>query len=250
MKSRARPPDVPNDVRPARCSRRVRAGLAVFNLLAAGCVTAEPIFVPVDAGPIMFVQVSAATPQEPLATVAIAFSQPQRQGGLNVIAVGWNDLTSVVVSVTDSSGNPYVLAVGPTRGTIVSQSIYYAANIHAAASNTVTVTFDQPAAVVDLRATEYAGLRGVVGGTAASTGMAPEASAGALDVSDAPALIVLAGITSWEFTGAGANYAVRIITRPDTDIAADQLVYQPGSYPVTAQLSLPGDWVLQAVLLR
>jgi hypothetical protein len=43
--------------------------------------------------------------------------------------VGWNDTTAAVQSVKDSTGNNYNLAIGPTSGTALQQSIYYAANI-------------------------------------------------------------------------------------------------------------------------
>ena len=49
------------------------------------------------------------------------------------------------------------LAVGPTSGTGLSQSIYYAPNI-AGGSNTVTVTFNQAAAYPDMRILEYRGV--------------------------------------------------------------------------------------------
>ena len=46
-----------------------------------------------------------------------------------MVVVGWNDTTSTVQSVKDSAGNTYSLAIGPTSGTGLRQSIYYAANI-------------------------------------------------------------------------------------------------------------------------
>jgi hypothetical protein len=52
-----------------------------------------------------------------------------------VVTVGWGDATSQVSSVTDSKGNVYHLAVGPTVLTGSApwtQSIYYAKNIGAA----------------------------------------------------------------------------------------------------------------------
>jgi hypothetical protein len=76
---------------------------------------------------------------------------------LNIVAVGWNDTTSTVSGVGDSKGNTYTLAIGPTSGTGLRQSIYYARNI-AGGSNTVTVTFNQAAAFVDVRVLEYSGL--------------------------------------------------------------------------------------------
>ncbi len=97
-----------------------------------------------------FVQVAAATPQSPVATVPVTYPGAQTQGNLNVVVVGWNDTTSTVQSVHDSAGNTYSLAVGPTSGTGLRESIYYAANI-VGGSNTVTVTFSQAAAFPDVR---------------------------------------------------------------------------------------------------
>jgi IPT/TIG domain-containing protein len=101
-------------------------------------------------GPIAFVQAKAATPQTASASVAVTYPVAQTLGNLNLVAVGWNDTTSTVTGITDSRGNSYALAIGPTTGTGLRQSIYYAKNI-AAGSNTVTVTFSKAAAFVDIR---------------------------------------------------------------------------------------------------
>src|ERR1700687_3984824 len=81
---------------------------------------------------ISYVQGNYATPQTPQTRVHVTFKTVQAAGDLNVIVVGWNDSTAVVNSVTDTHGNTYTRAVGPTilRGSL-SQSIYYAKNIAA-----------------------------------------------------------------------------------------------------------------------
>ena len=76
-----------------------------------------------------FAQVASATPQSPTATVTVTFPGAQTAGDLNIVVVGWNDTTAAVQSVKDSAGNTYSLAIGPTSGTALQQSIYYAANI-------------------------------------------------------------------------------------------------------------------------
>ena len=78
---------------------------------------------------ISFAQVAAATPQSPTATVSVTYPAAQTAGDLNVVVVGWNDTTSTVQSVKDSGGNNYSLAIGPTTGTALRQSIYYLSNI-------------------------------------------------------------------------------------------------------------------------
>ena len=93
-------------------------GLAIFLVgLIAGHASAA----------ITFVQRNFATPQSPQSSVSVTYTAAQTAGNLNVVAVGWNDSTAVVNSVTDSKGNVYTRAVGPTAvAGQLSQSIYYA----------------------------------------------------------------------------------------------------------------------------
>jgi hypothetical protein len=94
-------------------------------------------------------------------TVAVTYTAAQTTGDLNVVAIGWNDSTSSVSSVTDTNHNTYLVAAGPTtnsgNGT---QVIYYAQNIASAAAgaNTVTVTFSNSVAYPDVRAVESNGI--------------------------------------------------------------------------------------------
>ena len=46
-----------------------------------------------------------------------------------MVVVGWNDTTATVQPVKDSAGNTDSLAIGPTIGVGLQQSIYYAAGI-------------------------------------------------------------------------------------------------------------------------
>ncbi len=118
--------------------------------------TATYTVTPVSA-PIAFVQVAAATPQTNQTAVPVALPTAQVAGNLNAVVVGWNDVAANVASVTDTAGNTYLPAAPVTRGAGISQGVYYAANI-AGGANTVTVTFDRPAAYVDVRVAEYSGL--------------------------------------------------------------------------------------------
>jgi hypothetical protein len=105
------------------------------------------------ASTISYVQGNYATPQTPQTTVNVTFSAAQAADDLNVVVVGWSDSTATVISVTDSSGNSYARAVGPTvQSGIASQSIYYAKNMASAAAgaNTVTIAFSVAAAYPDI----------------------------------------------------------------------------------------------------
>ena len=191
-----------------------------------------------------FGQVSSATPQSPTATVPVAFSGPQTAGDLNIVVVGWNDTTATVQSVKDSAGNTYNLAIGPTVGTALQQSIYYAANI-AAGSNTVTVTFNQAATYPDVRILEYHGLT-TLDVKAGASGNSAIASSGAATTNSANELIFGANMV-YTLTGApGSGFTSRIVTS-DGDIAEDMVATTAGSNSATATLTSAGPWVMQMV---
>ena len=86
--------------------------------------------------PINFVQV-AVPPSSNQSKVTVTYPLAQTQGNMNIVAVGWHDAVSTVKSVTDTLGNSYHLAIGPTTGNKLRQSIYYAPNINSG-SNIVT----------------------------------------------------------------------------------------------------------------
>ena len=92
----------------------------------------------------------SGVPQSSVTSVKVTYPQAQTAGDLNLVAVGWNDTSATVQSVTDSLGNSYTLAAGPVKGTALTQSIYYAKNI-LGGSNSATVTFNQAAAYPDIR---------------------------------------------------------------------------------------------------
>jgi hypothetical protein len=204
---------------------------------------------------IAFVQKNYATPQTPVSTVRVAFSAAQSAGNLNLVVVGWNDTTARVASVTDTKGNAYQLAVGPTVsfGTLT-QSIYYARNITAAAAgaNAVTVSFTLAANYPDIRVLEYSGLDTLspVDGTAGATGTTTTSSTPAVVTTHASDLLFAANTVATWTAGAGSGWRNRMITTPDADIAEDRLVSSAGSYSATAPLGNAGPWVMQVVALK
>ena len=191
------------------------------------------------------VQVASATPQSSTAAVTVSYSSAQTAGDLNVVVVGWNDTTAKVQSITDSVGNSYRLAIGPTIGTGLQQSIYYAANV-ASGKNTVTVSFNQAAAYPDVRILEYRGLA-ALDVTAGATGSSATSSSGAATTRNASELIFGANTVGTMTTAPGGGFTSRIITSPDGDIAEDKAVTAVGSNSATATLSATGPWVMQMV---
>ncbi|HEY7042458.1 MAG TPA: PQQ-dependent sugar dehydrogenase [Nocardioidaceae bacterium] len=201
-----------------------------------------------------FVQITSTTPQSSLATVTLAYPGGQVGGDTNVIAVGWNDVSSTITSVTDSAGNTYQVATPMARGPAVSQAIYYAKNIKAAAAgtNTVTVRFSAAAPFPDIRAAEYSGLDllNPFDKTGSASGTSATATSGSVTTASATELLFGAGMTTGVFNGSASGYTTRVITPQDGDIANDRNVTAVGSYTAGATLSGSAGWLMQIASFR
>ncbi len=226
---------------------------AVTDNAGLSALVTDDVALAAVAAPPAFVQVNAATPQTNQSSVAVAYTSAQVAGDTNILAIGWNNATSNITSVTDSAGNAYQVAVPTARGSGLSQAIYYATNIKAAGAgaNTVTVTFNTATPFIDIRALEYSGLDPVnpfdVG--ASASGNSTAANSGSVTTSAASELIFAAGMTAGVFSAAGTNFTNRIITAQDGDIAEDRLVTTAGSYTATASLS-SATWLMQVATFK
>jgi IPT/TIG domain len=201
-----------------------------------------------------FVQQNYATPQTPSTTVTVPFKTAQTAGNLNVVIVGWNDATRTVQSVTDTKGNAYVRAVGPTvLSGRLTQSIYYAKSIASAAANanTVTVTFSGAAIYPDIRIAEYSGVDQVnpLDVAAGASGTTGASDSGPVTTTAANALLVAGNVVQSQTSAAGAGFTSRVVTQPDSDILEDRVVTSVGTYRGTAPIT-GGGWVMQVVAFR
>ena len=195
-----------------------------------------------------FVQVKSAT-QTASASVAVTYTVAQTAGNLNVVAVMWGDTTSTVSSVTDSKGNIYALAVGPTKASGLTSATYYAKNI-ASGSNTVTVKFNQTASYPNVNVLEYSGLdtANPLDVRAAATGSGTTANSGSATTTSVNELIVGAGNPTSVFRSPGSGFTSRVINAFG-GISEDKVVSSTGSYNATAALS-SGTWVMQMATFR
>jgi hypothetical protein len=100
-------------------------------------------FKPGYTGYLSFIQQASADKGTSASSITAAFPRAQTAGNLNVVSIGWRSKTGTVSSISDSKGNTYQLAVGPTRGDPLTGYVYYAKSIAGASagSNTVTVNF-------------------------------------------------------------------------------------------------------------
>jgi hypothetical protein len=234
----------------AQSNPGARGGPAHFSsLLRSATVSAS------TTTSIKYVQGNYATPQTPETTVNVTFTGAQAAADLNVVVVGWNDSTAVVNTVTDSRGNTYTRAVGPTvRSGSLSQSIYYAKNIVAAAAgaNTVTVTFSVAAQYPDIRILEYSGadLNNPIDVTVGNTGSSTTSNSGAVSTTNPTDLLFAANIVATYTASAETGFTSRMITSPDGDMIEDQMTTVAGSYSATAPLGSAGPWIMQMVAFR
>jgi len=234
-------------------SYRVRAKDAANNM---GPYSGTASATTLGAAPptVSFVQVNATLPASGQ-TLTVPFALAQTAGDLNVVVVGWNDTTATVTSVTDTKGNVYTLAAGPTvvAGTLT-QAVYYAKSIAAAAAgaNTVTVKFNAGANYPDVRIAEYAGLdtNNPLDAAASAAGNSATSDSGAVTTTNANDLLVGANTVASSTSAAGTGYAKRIITNPDADILEDEIVATTGSYHATATLTRADAWIMQAVAFK
>jgi len=189
-------------------------------------------------------------------SVPVDYSGAQTAGNLNVVVVAWNDTTAQVSSVTDTAGNVYQLAVGPTQTSAdhgLSLSIYYAKNIASSGANTVTVTFSQTALYPDIRILEYSGIDkvnpvDVIAGQAQSSGAISDS--GVVATTNPTDLLVGANIVQTFTFGPGANFAERVHSEPAGQIAEDRVVTTTGLYSASTVLDSSGAWVTQMVAFR
>jgi len=194
-------------------------------------------------GPVQFIQANETTDSKPSATVA--FPLAQRAGDVVVAMISTG---APVTSVTDTSGNAYLAAIGP-QGNL---SIYVAVDIRAAGpgGNAVTFTLAQSAGF-SLRILEYAGLDSTapVDTGAGMIGSVAVADSGPITTTHAHDLIVAGDATTAVTVGAGPGFTSRILTGGG-EIVEDEEVQAIGTYHATAPLNGPANWSMAAVALR
>ncbi len=204
-------------------------------------------------GGIAFVQSNSApnTLQHSLSSVAATFSLPQTAGNLNVVVVGWGDVTSLVSTVKDSMGNVYTQAGGTVTGSGLRQAIFFAKSIAGGSNNTVTATFSQVATYPDIRILEYSGLdpSNPLDATATGVGTGTVATTAGANTSAANELIFGAGNNGDGFSGAGSGFTSRMIDYYG-NLAEDKTVSSTGSYSVSAPLKKSTVWVMQMATFK
>lgn len=163
---------------------------------------ATPAFIQANAG-----EVAQGT------TNAVAFASNNTAGNLILVYVIWENQGSVTLS--DTRGNAFFSAVGPTAwGSCCSAQIFYAKNI-AGGANTVTATFQTPVTSFGLvYIHEYSGIETTapVDIVSAALGSGPNMNSGSATTTNPNDLLFGAGVSSSVVT-AGRSWLCHSIDR-------------------------------------
>jgi len=195
------------------------------------------------------VQQNYATPQTSQTSVSVTYSNAQFQGDINILAIGWFDTNASIGTVSDSAGNAYQTALSTFRSNNMSQAIYYSTNI-ASGANTVTVTFNQAAKNIDLRATEYSGPATIFEAGNSAGGDGSFANSGSVATTSTNELIFGAGVSPSGFATVGTGFADGIITVPGANIVEDRVAVASGTYNATANVGSSNAWLMQVAAFK
>jgi hypothetical protein len=210
---------------------------------------------PPATGRVKFIQASSSAPPVSGTAVTVRYAAAQTAGHLNVVVVGWRDTTAQVRTVTDTNGNVYQLAVGPTVNPAVgTQAVYYAAGIAAGppGGTVVTVTFSAPPTGPDVRAAQYDGIDPVqpVDVTAAAHGAGTTSDSGPVPTTFGNDLLIGASLVAAATTTAGTGYTARLVSNPGGNLLEDRVVTTVGTYSAAGGLSPSSAWIMQMVAFR
>ncbi len=183
-------------------------------------------------------------------SVSVALRRKTKSGNLIVAYVVWDN--DGAVSLSDSAGNAYISAVGPTQanGDPSSAQILYARNI---VGGTTTVTASFATAIAGrgvLYVHEYSGVDQIAPLDAAVTasGSAPVMDSGPLTATLVNELLFVAGETSSR-TVTRITRGYRPRSRRYGNVTADKIAATTGEYEVTAQQT-GSTWVMQLVAFK
>jgi hypothetical protein len=185
---------------------------------------------------------------------AAAFTRNVTAGDLMVVWIWYRSTAQTVASMTDSAGNSYQRAVGPTVGAgalaTFQQEVWFKANVTGGANVIVTATFSSaPAAAFEraLSAHEYSGASTTapVDATSATIGATANASTALVAITTAR-LIFGAAIFSGAGT-AGAGFTQRSALKGNA--TEDGPVTTPGSATATFT-NTAEDWIAQMIALK
>lgn len=202
---------------------------------------------------ISFVQASSQdTKSGSVASISAPYTDAQSAGDLNVVVIGWGNPSNTINSVSDSAGNTYTAARAVASNTGAVVAIYFAKDIAASSSNTVTVSLDAND-VLCVAILEYAGVS-AIDQTGEGSGMGQTASTNTVSTSASNELVLGAGepdqTEDADFSSVGSGFNERVITGTSGMLVEDMIVSQTGSFTASGGLTKSTPWVMEIVSFR
>ncbi len=177
-------------------------------------------------------------------TVTGVWTSAQRVGDLNVCTVDWNDATSTISSITDTSGNTYTQVGTAAVGTGLTEAMYYAQNIAAASANanTVTVTLSASPSTKKLNCAEYSGAptSGSFDTSNKGTGTSATPASGNVTTAQAGELLVGGTMSSGTLSAVSPSYTSRV--NGSSNDLEDRTASAIGAYGFSPTLSASANW--------
>jgi len=200
-----------------------------------------------------FVQVAAtftATGTNPL---TLNLPGPSTTGDLIVVSTDWGDQALDVTSITDSKGNPYSVALGPTNTGAAGRGVTYYASNTIGGVNTITVTLNgvPPASpAFEIYAAEYSCVASSspIDRTSVQTGTGQIINSGWNTTTQASELIYGYGWSYGTSTVDPLNYTARSTFRGN--FIADRTVSSTGSYSVNGSISTSVAWLCHMITFK
>jgi hypothetical protein len=199
-----------------------------------------------------FVQAAPSYQSAASKAAILTFSSAVAKGNLIVTSVTWDSQTIPIKSVSDSSGNTYLPAVGKTlwNGATSNASTWYAYNANAG-TPTITIALDTNDKVpIEAYAAEYTGITNTtdpLDRTSAQTGTGWLLNSGSGPTTQARELIYGFGASA---TTATPAYPYTARKTDYGNFIADQSVGSTGNYYVAGTNSPSGNWVCQMATFR
>jgi hypothetical protein len=176
--------------------------------------------------------------------VTLTFPSVSTSGNLIVLSIDHNDQSINVLSVTDSAGNSYQLAVGPTNWASERAYTYYANNIKGGSQITITITLSgTPSLYGEFYVAEYSGVATTnpLDQTSVATGTSSAFDSGSKTTTQASELI-------YGFVDSGSSvltldpsFTAREILNDNR--LADKTVSSTGSYNFSGTFGSSTTWV-------
>jgi hypothetical protein len=226
----------------------------IFSLALAGMNIKPGVFnKSTSAATPAFVQ-QAANNFASTASAAQTFGAVSTTGNLIVVSVGYDSPAATISSVTDSNGNTYTLAAGPTAwgGGSYHTATYYAKNITGGGA-AITITVNLSAAsttALELFQLEYSGVDTVspLDQASSAVGTGTVMNSGSKTTTQVNELIY--GLIESSVGGVTGGATFTTESALDTQFAGDKLAPTIGSYSVDGTAAGSVSWVAQMVTFK